>query len=151
MGRAPRCGLLKTPAVNTVVLMLTANLHDCRLARTLKQHLGQNNWSGCIFPLAFEWVFASVQLFHAELSRASNPDCTLASVLPSAGFCSDVLTLISADGWLKILPVVVARIQGFKDGGWANEGRGGRRAFLLIPLKRENVQAPFAELSCAEV
>lgn len=64
---------------------------------------------------------------------------------------ADVLTLIFADGWLKILPVVVAWIQGFQDGGWANEGRGGRRAFLLIPLKRENVQAPFAELSCAEV
>lgn len=87
VGRAPRCGLLKTPAVNTVVLMLTANIHDCRLALTLKQHLGQNNWSGCIFSLAFEWLFASVQLFHAELSRASNPDCTLASVLPSAGLC----------------------------------------------------------------
>lgn len=47
--------------------------------------------------------------------------------------------------------MVVARIQGFKGGGWANERGEGGKPFLLIPLNRENVPAPFAKLTSTEL
>lgn len=146
MGSIPRCGLLKTPAVNTFVLMLMANLDDCRLALIPKHHLGQNNWSGCTSSLSCERILPSVRLFHA--------DCTLASVLRSAGLCADVLRRIFAVGWLKICRSCLwwwPRCRGSKVGdGLIKAGEGGK-LFLLIPLNRENVPAPFAKLTSTEL
>lgn len=133
MGRIPRCGLLKTPAVNACVLMLVANLDDCRLALIPKRRLGQNSWSGCTFLPSFEGIFASVQSSRTEFSRAANPDCSLASALRSSGLCAAVLTLMFADGWLKLCRSCLwswPGFRGFKEGGWADEGREGRRAVL---------------------
>lgn len=143
MGSVARCGLLKTPAVNTFVLMLMANLDNCRLALVPKHHSGQNNWSGCASPLPLRSL-PSVQSFHMQFSRAANPDCTLASVLPAASLCADVLTLIFADGWLKICRSCLWSWPGFRGSkvgdGLMKAGEGGK-SFLLIPLNRENVPA----------
>lgn len=95
-------------------------------------------------------IFPSVQSFHTQFSRAANPDCTLASVLRAASLCADVLALIFADGWLKICRSCLWSWPGFRGSkvgdGLMKAGEGGK-PFLLIPLNRENVPAPFATLT----
>ena len=126
---APRCGLLKSPVVNACVLMLKANLDDCRPARIPKQRLGQRSPCGRTFLPSFERIFAaSVQSSRTEFSGAADPDCSLASVLRSR---AAVLTLMFADGWLKLCRSCLwswPGFRGFMDGGWGDEGGDGRRA-----------------------
>ncbi len=45
---------------------------------------------------------------------------------------------------LHVRSVTEAWIQGLGDGGWDDDGRGGRRV-MLIPVNEGNSQAPLAE------